>query len=115
MVLASGFLKLSIACFYRRLFVTARKTLLDWTIKTAIVIVVLWTISFFVGLVFSCGTHISANWGSVKEQEDYCGAGANLANALVVSDLLTDVMILVLPLPVVGSLWIRMCFHTQLC
>ncbi len=115
MVLAFGFLKLSIAFFYRRLFVTARNTWFDWATKLAIAIVVLWTVSFFFGFVFSCGTHISASWGSVKDQEVYCGAAINLDNALVVSDLLTDVMILVLPLPVVSLISAGLCCRTQRC
>ena len=104
MVLGFGFIKLSIAFFYRRLFVTARQTLFDRATKIAIIIVLLWTVSFFFGLLFSCGTHISANWGSVQDQVLYCGAAVNLGNAMVVSDLITDVMILCLPLPVVSSL-----------
>lgn len=102
MVLGFGFIKLSITFFYRRLFVTAKNTLFDWATKVAIVIVVLWTVSFFFGFLFSCGTHISAAWGSVQDDVMYCGAAINLDNALVVSDLMTDVMILCLPLPVVS-------------
>ena len=98
---ALGFLKLSIAFFYRRLFVTSRKTVFDWATKVAIAIVIAWTLSLFFGFMFSCGTHISASWGSVEDEKDYCGAATDLDNALVVSGLLTDVMIFVLPLPVV--------------
>ena len=63
-------------------------------------------ISFFFGLMFSCGSHISANWGSVKDSVVYCGAAINIGNALVTSDLITNVMILCLPLPVVRSLYV---------
>ena len=101
-VLAFGFIKLSIAFFYRRLFVTTRHTLFDWATKIAISIVLLWTICFFFGFLFSCGTHISASWGSVEDESLYCGATLDLDNALVVSGVLTDMMILCLPLPVVS-------------
>lgn len=87
----------------------------DRATKCAIVIVGLWTASFFFGFLFSCGTHISASWGSVKDQVVHCGAAINLDNALVVSDLLTDVMVLVLPLPVVSIISARFACHAQRC
>lgn len=56
----------------------------------------------FLGYVFFCGAHPSASWGSVSDEKQYCGAGMQLNDAFVVSDLLTDIMILILPLPVVS-------------
>ena len=103
MILGYGFIKLSIAFFYRRLFVIARGTWFDWATKISITVVILWTISFFFGFMFSCGTHFSAAWGSLEDDAKYCGAALNLDNAFVVSDLITDIMILCLPLPVVCS------------
>lgn len=75
----------------------------DWATKVTIAIAILWTLSLFFGFMFACGTHISASWGSVKDETDYCGAAIYLDNALVVSGLLTDVMVFALPLPVVIS------------
>ena len=103
MVLAFGCIKLSIAFFYRRLFMTARNTLFDWATKLAIAVVVLWTVAFFFGFIFDCGTHFSSNWGSVEDEIVNCGDSTNLDNGLVVSDLITDVIILCLPLPVVNT------------
>lgn len=103
MVLAFGFTKLAITYFYRRLFVSCRGSPFDWVTRIAIAIVVLWTVSYFFGFIFGCGTHFSANWGSV-EDEAYCTALLDLDNSFVVSDLVTDIMILCLPLPVVCSL-----------
>ena len=101
MVLAFGIIKLSITLNYRRIFVAARGTLFDWTTIVVIVIVVLWTIACLFSFIFPCGTHISANWGSIMDFATYCGASTNVNNAFVVSDLLTDIMIWCLPLPVV--------------
>lgn len=103
MVLAFGILKLSITFYYRRIFVTARGSLFDWTTRVAIAISVMWTITFVFGTIFSCGRHVSANWGSVQDALVYCGVGTNFTSALVVSDLITDVMVLCLPLPVVSK------------
>lgn len=101
MVLAFGFIKLSIIFLYRRLFVTCRGTLFDWATKISSSVVILWTISFFFGFVFSCGTHFSAAWGSLEESAKYCRE-LHLDNPFVVSDLVTDIMILCIPLPVVS-------------
>ena len=82
---------------------TARNTLFDWATKIAIAVVVLWIVAFFFGLMFVCGTHFSSNWLGGEELIAYCGAMSNLDNGLVVSDLITDVIILFLPLPVVSA------------
>ena len=103
MVLAFGVIKLSITFFYRRIFVTARGTIFDWVTRAAIAIVILWTIGCLISFLLSCGTHLSANWGSVQDGLTYCGPSANVDSAFVVSDLITDVMVLCLPLPVVST------------
>lgn len=110
MMLAFGLVKLSTAYFYRRLFVTSRGSPFDWATRISIAVIILWTITFFFGFMFGCGTHFFANWGSVQD-EAYCTALLDLDNAYVVSDLVTDVMILCLPLPVVGTLSIDVDSH----
>ncbi|KAL8688492.1 MAG: hypothetical protein Q9218_005611 [Villophora microphyllina] len=82
-VLALGSVKLSFIFFYRRLFVTARRTAFDWAVNIAIGVIVLWSVSLFFGFLFACGTHVSAAWGSVKDEEDFCGAALDLDNAYV--------------------------------
>ena len=104
MVLAYGFIKLSITLFYRRIFVASKGTIFDWATVIATVMVVLWTVAFFFANMFPCGIHISANWGSVLEAKTYCQSTFDVSNALVVSDLVTDVVLLCLPLPVVRAL-----------
>lgn len=101
MILAYGFIKLSVTFLYRRLFVTGKGTLFDWATKVSISVVILWTLTFLFGFLFGCGTHFSAAWGSLNDAALYCGATLDLDNALVVSDLITDILILCLPLPVV--------------
>ena len=103
MILAFGFIKLSTAYFYRRLFITGNALLFDRATRISISIVILWTITYFFGFTFGCGTHFSAMWGSIRDRV-YCPAQLHINDSFVVSDLITDVMILCLPLPVVGTL-----------
>ena len=101
MVLAYGTIKLSITLFYRRIFVASKGTTFDWVIIVAVVVTVVWTIAFFFGNMFACGIHISAAWSTVHDAKSYCRRPLDFSNALVVSDLVTDIIILFLPLPVV--------------
>ena len=102
MVLAFGIIKLSITFYCRRIFVAVKGSLFDWITKIAILIVLLWTIGCLFAFIFSCGIHISANWGNIRDLIMYCGPSDNVSSAFVVSDLITDVMVLCLPLPVVS-------------
>ncbi|SLM35585.1 hypothetical protein LPUS_04890 [Lasallia pustulata] len=103
-LLSYGFIKLSIAFFYRRLFVSSRGAWFDWATKISIAVVILWIIAFFFGYIFSCGTHFSAWWISFEDNAKYCGVLPDYDTAFVVSDLITDIMILCLPLPVIWNL-----------
>ena len=73
----------------------------DWVTIVAIVVTVVWTITFFFGNMFACGIHVSAVWSSAHDAKLYCLTQFKLSNALVVSDLVTDIIILFMPLPVV--------------
>ena len=103
MVLAFGMIKLSITFYCRRIFVIGRGSLFDWITKVAIAIVLLWTIGCLFAFIFSCGTHIFANWGSSQDWVTYCGPSEDVNSAFVISDLITDVMVLCMPLPVVSA------------
>ncbi|MCJ1466752.1 hypothetical protein MMC07_005372 [Pseudocyphellaria aurata] len=107
MVLAFGIIKLSITFSYRRIFVTARGTMFDWTTKAAIAIAVLWTISCLIALILSCGIHFSAHWGNYQDYTRYCKAAEDIYMTFAISDLITDVMVLCLPLPVIWNLQMR--------
>lgn len=111
MILAFGFIKLSVTFLYRRLFVTGKGTLFDWATKITIFVVILWTLTFLFGFIFSCGTHFSAAWGSLKNDAMYCGAALDLDDAFVVSDLITDILVLCLPLPVVSDQIVKIARH----
>lgn len=110
-IFAFGFIKLSICFFYRRLFVPTTNTVFDWVTTMSIVIIVLWTFSFTTGFIFSCGTHFSAGWGSVEDYKTYCAVATNLDSPFVVSDLITDVIVLCLPLPVVSAPSTDITYH----
>ena len=102
MMLAYGCVKLSIVAFYRRLFVVNSNTPFNIATKVMGVIIIGWTIAFFLMVVFACGTHFSANWGSTPSQLEFCPIGFTSEYGLVISDLIIDVVIFFLPLPLVS-------------
>ena len=102
MILAYGFLKLSVIFFYRRIFVTRAWSTFDIVTKVSAVIVVLWTIGFFLVNIFGCGRHFDYGWGPLVEEE-HCVDGLVELEALMISDFITDLLVLILPFPIVSS------------
>ena len=74
----------------------------DKITKALIVTIIFWTVAFFFAYLFKCGTHIDYALGPLINSM-LCPTNANhLANGLYVSDFLTDLLILSLPLPMVS-------------
>lgn len=96
--LALGFIKLSVLLFYRRIFRGRVFDILNWIL---IALVVLWTLGFFLVQIFDCRTHFSTNWGPLSELEK-CLSSFNQLLAYSISDVIIDVFILVLPVPLVS-------------
>ena len=99
---AYGFIKLSIVFFCRRLFVVSKRSLFSLITSGLIIVIILWSVGFFFSWVFACGTHVSANWGSRKDLVEYCSYRLRISNGYLISDLILDMMTLIVPLPVVS-------------
>jgi hypothetical protein len=69
---------------------------------------IIWTLTFFFLFLFGCGTKIYLHWAPLADVQDQCVNPLAPELGLVISDLITDLMILVLPLPIVCSL----CIHS---
>lgn len=102
-VLALGCVKLSFLFFYRRVFCGRTSTVFGKVAMGIIAIVVIWIISFFFALLFACKGNWSAWWGSVLDLSTKCVETLKLELALVTSDFITDVLIMVIPIPMVSS------------
>lgn len=102
-MLALGCVKLSFLFFYRRVFTTGTSTWFSKVTKSMIIIVLLWTAAFFFALLFACKGNWSAWWGWVMDLSTKCVHTLQLELGLVTSDFVTDVLIMVLPIPMVSS------------
>lgn len=100
LIIAYGCIKLSILFFYRRTFVVGELTpafnVATWLL---IVIVTAWTITFLFVFIFSCGLHFSAMWGSRADLIQYCSNGLLHEEGLYISEFLTNVLLLLAPIP----------------
>ena len=69
-----------------------------------IFIVSAWSLSFFLSFFFACRGDFSAWWSSVVNFVSHCVNTEVLLLALAISDFLTDVIIVVMPLPMVSPI-----------
>jgi len=105
-ILSLGCVKLSFLFFYRRIFNTGHgKTIFNYFNLTMIAIIIMWTLGFFFGYLFECGTNFWAYYGGSQAYEvANCVKTTILNNAFAISDMLTDLIIIVTPIPFVVKL-----------
>ena len=104
-----GFIKVAALVFFRRIFCV--KGSRDWfntTTLVMIVVIVLWTVAFEVLAASQCGTHPSALWSGSTKYFEYCSIALPYLLSFSVSDFITDVMILIVPIPMIWSLKINL-------
>ena len=114
-VLGLGFIKLSFLFFFRRVFVTNHSSitkLFGIVNMVMIILVALWTVAFLFAYIFICGTNPFAYYGRDQVYEKQrCVNTSALLDSFAASDLLGDIIILVMPIervsislmPVLGS------------
>jgi hypothetical protein len=98
-VFAIGLIKLSVCLLYWHIFslVKFRRLLIVWTI-----VIIAWTITFVGGELLECGVHPLKVFGTRKDVEKYCPALHRIGYALVGSDIATDLITLIIPIPLVS-------------
>jgi hypothetical protein len=102
--IAFGTTKLSIVFFYRRVFCVASKWLSKLTMGVNIFLM-MWIVAFLIAFIFDCGLHFSANWGPLINDYSYCHRKFALTAALTITDVLSDFVIILLPIRTVSSLF----------
>lgn len=96
-----GFTKAAVILFYRRIFTSRTFSIISWVM---IGLTTAWTIAFFLANLLQC-TPISENWISWSVTPgSFCIQASVMYIAQAWSDVLTDVMILAMPLPGVRKL-----------
>lgn len=98
---ALGLVKLSLLFFYRRIFSIGRGKVFNAITVGMISVITIWTIGFFFGFLFICGSHFTAYWSSLASEKVYCVNTMFLHNWYAISDVITDIIVLIIPLPLV--------------
>lgn len=100
-------IKLSILFFYRRLFfsrhvhwMNAHQLFKASCVVTGFIIVI-WAAAFFLLNILDCGNNVALNWAPLPIYIKSCPAGITLERAFAVSDLVIDLILLLLPMPTV--------------
>lgn len=104
-ITALGLIKLSVCFLYWNLFaqVTLRRFLIIWML-----IVVAWATSFIMAGLLECGSHLKAVFSSPTEYLEHCGSAVPAGYAMVGTDIATDFITLIIPIPVVWRLQMDM-------
>ena len=93
--------KMSFVFFYRRVFNKGSDKAFGRITVMVLALILLWGIGYFFSFLFICPGHPTAYWTTLVVEKQYCVNTVILHNAYGVSDLLLDLIIIVLPIPVV--------------
>ncbi|KAI0096821.1 hypothetical protein F4776DRAFT_658606 [Hypoxylon sp. NC0597] len=101
---AHGCVKSSIIFFSRRIFVSRRGSPFDWASRILIISSIAWSIACLGTVIFSCGKNVSLRWAPVQSMDASRCDVSKPQEALIISDFILDIMIIILPIPSVWSL-----------
>ena len=104
-------IKISILLFYRRQFVG--QLLKRYTIALC-VLIALWAFSFMLVVGFQCGIHIENSF-TPGPNATKCDDSRAWELAFGTSDVITDLMILITPLPIIWSLQMSTRHKVEIC
>lgn len=99
---ALGLVKSSFILLYRRIFTRKSAPRFNMVSLGVLALIISWTVAFFFALVFICGTDFSAYWTSTTVERARCVDTNILHNAFAISDPITDIIVILLPLPMVS-------------
>ncbi|KAL8731128.1 MAG: hypothetical protein Q9181_004427, partial [Wetmoreana brouardii] len=112
---ALGLVKSSFVLLYRRIFTKGTAPTFNVVSGAVLALVVSWAVAFFFALVFICGTDFSAYWISTTVEKARCVDTNMLHNAFAISDFLTDLVVILLPLPMIWRLHLTTRRKLGLC
>ena len=101
--LALGCIKLSFIFLYRRIFnVGTRNAVFNIVSLVSLVLMGVWMLGFFLAVLLICPGHVNAYWASPMVRAKYCWTTTKFLYALSWSDVGTDLIVLLMPVPSVS-------------
>ncbi|KAI2608197.1 uncharacterized protein GGS25DRAFT_521370 [Hypoxylon fragiforme] len=102
--IALGCMKASFLFFYMRVFAVQKHGFINKLLLGFIVVVVVWALAFFFLSLFECDGNFGAIWGATSTFMKKCGNTELVVLALCITDFITDVFIMAIPVPLVMRL-----------
>ncbi|KAI4215366.1 MAG: hypothetical protein LQ351_002266 [Letrouitia transgressa] len=103
--LALGCIKLSFIFFYRRIFNVGINTAVFNIVSLAsLFLMAVWMLGFFLAVMLICPGHIDAYWALPTVRAKYCWTTTKFLYALSWSDVGTDLIVFLMPIPSVARL-----------
>ncbi|KAI0814412.1 hypothetical protein GGR55DRAFT_631731 [Xylaria sp. FL0064] len=97
-----GLIKVSILLLWIRLFGSSKRLrILCWVL---IGLTTTWTFAFFFTTLFQCGTRWSMNWSPIGVFLSQCIESLNVLTVFAATDILSDLIIISIPLPLIWRL-----------
>ncbi|KAI0157915.1 hypothetical protein GGR52DRAFT_576885 [Hypoxylon sp. FL1284] len=98
---ALGCLKTSFLFFYMRVFAIQKRSATYKFLVGFIVFVVVWAVTFFFATLFECRLDFDAIWSSHNDFQRRCTQTVPLVFTLCTTDFVTDVAIMIIPIPLI--------------
>ncbi|KAL8721382.1 MAG: hypothetical protein Q9225_001929 [Loekoesia sp. 1 TL-2023] len=100
--IAFGLIKLSFLFLWRRIFGHVRIfNTISWVM---IAVVSAWSLTFFLATVFQCGVKWNLNWAPITAFLTQCSNTLNMLTVFTTTDIITDLLIIAMPIPMIWSL-----------
>ncbi|KAI1214559.1 uncharacterized protein F4807DRAFT_466157 [Annulohypoxylon truncatum] len=99
--IALACMKASFLFFYMRVFAIQKSSVINKILIGFIVFVAAWCVAFFFAFLFECGHDFSRIWSSETEFLTRCSYTLHLVLILCITDFITDLFIIFIPVPLV--------------
>ncbi|KAJ5915816.1 hypothetical protein N7454_010957 [Penicillium verhagenii] len=97
-----GLIKISILLLWKRMISPIRS--FQTCCHVMIGVVIAWSIAFLFATVFQCGLNWNWNWAPITLFLTQCSNTLNMLTAFTATDIATDVVIIVMPVPIIWKL-----------
>lgn len=100
--IAFGLIKVSILLLWKRMISPIRSFQMSCIIMICVVIA--WSIAFLFATIFQCGLHWDWNWAPITLFLTHCTNTLNMLTVFTVTDIVTDFVIIAMPVPIIWRL-----------
>ncbi|KAI1092309.1 hypothetical protein F5B19DRAFT_212123 [Rostrohypoxylon terebratum] len=96
--------KSSFLFFYMRVFAIEKRDTINKLLVGFNILIATWCIALFIATLFECDHHFWRIWNSEAEFQARCSYTVNLVFTLCITDFITDLFIIIIPIPLVYRL-----------